>query len=256
MLIRITLIVAILAGLGVVGLNVSQVRTKITTLIAERDDWHSKYDTTYADLTKTKSELGKTKTTLAETQKNLESVTAEKDKAVKEADAQSKRAGQLADELAKTKKDRDDAQADLAAFKATGFTAPQVLSLGKTLKQAEENLAAVQDENKVFARRIERLEYQLAKYQGSNIVVYLPANLKGKILVSDPKWDFVVLDVGEDQGAREDGELLVNRDGQLVAKVIIRSVQKNRCIANVMPGWKLGEVMEGDQVIPAHPTSS
>jgi hypothetical protein len=35
----------------------------------------------------------------------------------------------------------------------------------------------------------------------------------------------------------------------LVAKVQIRSVQSDRSIANVMPGWKLSEVMEGDQVL-------
>ena len=83
----------------------------------------------------------------------------------------------------------------------------------------------------------------------------LPANLRGKVLVADPKWNFVVLNVGEDQGVLERGELLVNRDGKLVAKVMVRSVQKDRCIANVVPGWELGEVMEGDQVIPAHPAS-
>ena len=85
--------------------------------------------------------------------------------------------------------------------------------------------------------------------------VTLPASLKGKVLVADPKWNFVVLNVGEDQGVLERGELLVNRDGKLVAKVVVRSVQKDRSIANVMPGWELGEVMEGDQVIPAHPAS-
>jgi len=49
--------------------------------------------------------------------------------------------------------------------------------------------------------------------------------------------------------------LLVNRDGRLVAKVKITSVQKNRCVANVMPGWQLGDVIEGDLVIPAYPAS-
>jgi hypothetical protein len=81
------------------------------------------------------------------------------------------------------------------------------------------------------------------------------ANLRGKILVVDPKWDFVVLNIGLDQGVKEEGELLVSRDGRLVAKVIVRSLEKNRCIANVMPGWKLGEVIEGDEVSPAHPAS-
>jgi hypothetical protein len=85
--------------------------------------------------------------------------------------------------------------------------------------------------------------------------VYLPASLKGKVLVSDPKWNFVLLDVGEDKGVLERGELLVNRNGKLVAKVVVSRVQKDRCIANVLPGWELGEVMEGDLVIPAHPAS-
>jgi hypothetical protein len=71
----------------------------------------------------------------------------------------------------------------------------------------------------------------------------------------DPKWDFVVLNVGEDQGVLPDGELLVSRDGKLVAKVIVRSVQKDRSIANLVPGWQLGEIIEGDEVIPAHPAS-
>ena len=71
----------------------------------------------------------------------------------------------------------------------------------------------------------------------------------------DPKFDFVVLDIGEDQGVIPDGEMLVSREGKLVAKVVVRSVEKNRCIANILPGWKLGEVIEGDEVTPAHPAS-
>jgi hypothetical protein len=74
-------------------------------------------------------------------------------------------------------------------------------------------------------------------------------------MVVDPKWDFVVLNIGEDQGLLPDGELLVSRDGKLIAKVIVRSIQKDRSIANLVPGWKLGEVIEGDQVTPAHPAT-
>jgi hypothetical protein len=31
--------------------------------------------------------------------------------------------------------------------------------------------------------------------------------------------------------------------------VKIKSIQQNRCIANVMRGWKISDVMEGDQVL-------
>jgi cell shape-determining protein MreC len=256
MLIRISLIIAIVAGLFVAALNFIKVKEKITTLITERDEWHGKYDTTYADLTKTKSELGKTKTELAQTKQTLETTSAERDKAMAEAAIQNKRAGQLAEELTKTKMDRDDAQAQLGAYKTTGFTAEQVLNLGKTLKQKDDMLAEAQLVSKGQARQIEKLKTDLAFYKDPGTPILLPASLKGQILVSDPKWDFVVLDIGEDQGVLEHGQLLVNRDGKLVAKVKVTSVQKNRCIANVMPGWKLGEVIEGDKVIPAYPKSS
>ena len=65
----------------------------------------------------------------------------------------------------------------------------------------------------------------------------------------------VLIDVGEDQGVLPAGELLINRDGRLVAKVKVSSVQKDRSVANVLPGWQLGEIFEGDLAIPANPAS-
>jgi cell shape-determining protein MreC len=108
-------------------------------------------------------------------------------------------------------------------------------------------------EKMVLIRANARLTNELAKYEGPSHDILLPANLTGKILVVDPKWDFVVLNIGDDQGVLQNGQLLVSRDGKLVAKVIIRSIEKNRCIANIMPGWKLGQVIEGDEVTPAYP---
>ncbi len=65
----------------------------------------------------------------------------------------------------------------------------------------------------------------------------------------DPKWDFVVLDIGEKQQVVPNGVMMVSREGKLVAKVKVVSVQIDRSIANIMPGWKLNEVSEGDLVI-------
>jgi hypothetical protein len=256
MLIRITLIIAIVSGLAVGALNFVKVREKITTLIAERDDWNQKYVKADADLTKTKGELKKTSADLAETKKTLQSTTEERDKAVAEANTQVKRATALAEELGKTKGERDEAQAELAAYKATGFSPAQVMSIGKTLKQAQDSLSEAHLVIKGQKQEITKLETELLAYRDPKQHIPLPASIKGKILISDPKWGFVVLDVGQEQGVQERGELLVNRNGKLVAKVKVTSVQKDRCIANVVPGWQLGEVMEGDLVIPAYPKTS
>jgi len=256
MLIRISLIVAILAGLAVGGLNIVKVKEKVTTLQTNLKTETEAHATSENNFQKTKRDLTKTQGQLTETNQLLVSTQGERDKAVADAATQTKRATQLAEDLGKTKKELADTQSDLGAYKNSGFTPQQVLNLGKTLKQTEDNLAGAKEENLVLNKHIEKLKNELAKYtEGNERIVFMKAGIKGQIVVSDPKWDFVVLNVGDDQGVKEDGELLVSRNGKLVAKVKVRNVEKSRSIANVLPGWKLGEVLEGDQVIPAHPES-
>ena len=255
MLTRISLIVAILAGLAVGVLNFVKVKEKITVLqsdLKRETDAHNQFQKLY---TTTKSELDQTNAVLKQTIATLEATTAERDKAQTDLAAQVKRGDKLSDDLNKTRQERDTAQQDLAAYKATGHTPEWILSVDKEYKKLQDNLLGMQEENKVLGQKLKKTENELARYVDPNKPIFLPGSLKGKVLVTDPKWNFVVLNIGENQGVLEYGELLVNRNGKLVAKVIVRTVHKDQSIANVMPGWELGEVMEGDQVIPAHPAS-
>jgi cell shape-determining protein MreC len=256
MLMRISLIVAILAALGAGALNLFQVRGKINTLMSQRDDYHTQLTDTTDKWNKTKSELATTQKNLADTKQQLADSKAAQKKAEDTAAAQQKRADDLSAQLTKVTADRDAAQADLAAYKGTGKSPQEILQLISLIKQDQDAINALTEEGKKLNRTIARLQNQLNELLGTtNYVVKLPADLKGKVVVVDPKWDFVVLNVGDEQGVLQDGEMLVSRDGKLVAKVIVRTVEKNRCIANIMPGWKLGEVFEGDVVTPAHPAS-
>jgi hypothetical protein len=255
MLLRISLIVAILAGLAAGGLGYYEVSTQVPALTKQRDDENTAKKQAQTELAQTKTKLKKTESDLAQTQQDLADTKANLDKATARADAQEKRASDLTDKLADMTKQRDDAQNDLAAYKATGLTADQVVTLNKQLKSANTEIAAINSEKVVLQRHLAAVQNKLASLIGDDPTIKLPADLKGQIVVVDPKWDFVVLNIGDDQGAVEDGELLVSRQGKLVAKVILRSVQKDRSIANIVPGWKIGEPIEGDEVTPAHPAS-
>jgi hypothetical protein len=255
MLIRISLILAIIAALAAGTLNILQVRDKISTLAADRNTQHDSRVKAEGEREKAKKDLVKAEKDLAQVNQELTDAKAEDAKAVATAAAQVKRADELSDKLTKATQERDDSQTELAQWKATGYTADQVGKFSRTLKNAQEAIEVANEEKIVLQRTISRLTTRLAKYEGEDPTIRLRADLKGKILVVDPKWDFVVLNIGQDQGVLEDGELLVSRDGKLVAKVIVRSLEKDRCIANVVPGWKLGEVIEGDEVTPAHPAS-
>ena len=255
MLIRISLIVALIAGLAVSALNFVYVKEKITTLQHDlkieadaHKEFQGKFNVAQKDLTRTTAELKQTKT-------ELEASNTAKEKAEADVASLTKRADKLTEDLNKTRQEREDAQQQLAAFKALGLTPLQIAGMDKAYKALQDNLTVAETENKVLLQKVRKVETELAVYRDPTFFVPLPAGLKGKVLTSDPKWNFVVLNVGEDQGVLERGELLVNRNGRLVAKVMVSTVQKDRCIANVLPGWELGEVMEGDLVIPAHPAS-
>jgi hypothetical protein len=253
MLLRISLILAIIAALAAAGLGYYEVSTQIPALTDQRDKEHTAKVETQKELATTKTTLKKTQADLAQTQTELADTKTERDKAVARADAQSKRADELNVKLTQVAQDRDTAQNNLAAYTATGLTSDQVVALNKDLKNEQAENEAINAEKMVMLHTISRLTNQLNELISPENFVKLRADLHGKITTVDPKWDFVVLNIGEDQGAIPDGELLVSREGKLVAKVIIRSVQKNTCIANVVPGWKLGEPIEGDDVSPAHP---
>jgi len=252
---RISLIVALIAALAVGVVNIVFVKDKIHTLTTDRDTQRSAKTQAQTERAAAIKERDTAKTELTQSKAELADAKTERDKAVATATQQTKKADELADKLAKTTQERDQAQTELAAFRALGIPADQVGSLNRKLKDTQEALGIANEEKMVLIRTVTRLTNELAKYVGNDYVVKLRADLRGKILLVDPKWDFVILNIGENQGVLPDGEMLVSRDGKLVAKVIVRTVEKNRCIANIIPGWKLGEVIEGDEVTPAHPAS-
>jgi hypothetical protein len=255
MLIRLSLIVAILAALAAGVVNFTVVKGKIYILTKDRDDQRTQKEDFHHKLTATQNTLKQTQADLKQTQDDL----ADAKKAQQVAEDNLAKANTQVDDLkgklAKTTQERDDAQTQLAAYKATGLSPPEVEALNKNLKDTEQALNAENQENIVLTHTVARLQNQIDELIVQDHVVKLPPGLKGSVMAVDPKWDFVVLNVGEDQGVLKDGEMLVSRDGRLVAKIIVRSVQKDRSIANLVPGWQLSEIIEGDEVIPAHPAS-
>jgi hypothetical protein len=255
MLIRLSLILAILAGLAAGIVNFSVVKGKIDTLTNDRNDQRSQKEQAQRDLASTRKTLKETQDTLEKTKTDLAASEQKVHKLSDDLVAANGKIDDLTTKLNKTSQQLDVAQGDLQAYKNTGLTPPQVNDLSKNLKQTQQALSVANEEKLVMTHTIARLNNQVDELLGTSRPVVLPAGLKGEVMAVDPKWDFVVLNVGEDQGVLQNGELLVSRDGKLVAKVVVRSVQRDRCIANMVPGWKLGDVFEGDQVIPAHPAS-
>ena len=252
MLLRISLVIAIIAGLAVGVLNFVMVKEKIETTEKHRAEEQAAKEAAQTELASTKKDLDKTTADLKRTQENLAATEAQRDKAQAEVASVNRKAADLTEKLAKATQERDTAQSELAAYKATGLTPAQIVNFDKQIKELQKSVEVAADENSLLNRKLAKLQSaydELTKPDWRPPP--LPAALRGKVLVCDPKWDFVVLNVGEDQGVMEKGEVLVSRDGKLVAKLSVRLVEKGQCVANVLPEWKLGEVQEGDAIYPA-----
>jgi hypothetical protein len=251
MLTRICLIVAVVAGLAVAVINFIQVKEVITTTRAARDEFEKNWQNETTAHTSTKKKLTGTEAELASTKSTLRQTEEARDTALADAKTKGEQAAKLSAQLKDTTKQRDDAQAELASWEALSIPVNQVKKIIADNKESQQQIEAQKSEIKLLTTKNKSLENELAYYRDPEYAVKLPDGLKGNVLISDPKWDFVVVNIGSDQGVLERGELLVNRDGKLVAKVRVFRVEKNRSIANLVSGWKIGEVIEGDSVIPA-----
>lgn len=250
MLLRISLIIALLAGLG--GLYVGHVKIseKITTLTSDLETARNNETTARQAETKAKGEAKKAKEDLAQATQELAEKTQALESITGRLAEQEKRANKLFEDWTNVSGQLTEAQRELTAFRGAGFTVEQLRTVRETLTKLTQERDVFVDENKVLNREVNRLKAELARYTGEGSTeVPLPPGLKGKVVAVDPKYNFVVLDIGANQGVLERGKMLVSRDGKLVAKVQITRVEPNRSIANIIPEWKQDDVMEGDQVL-------
>lgn len=253
MLLKISLGLALLAGLATLYVGHVQVGGKITDLNASLANTQAELQTAQGENATLKSDNKKIATSLEERTRELGDAT----KAIADtravADEQRARADKAAADLATATGQRNEAQQELSQWRLFEMTPEQIRNNLARLRGVERERDVFTEENKAALRQIAALQARLDRYEPrGQRDPELPAGTKGTIVAVDPKYDFVVLNIGGNQGLVENATLLVNRDGKLVGRVRITQVQPDRAIANVMPEWKQSdadEIMEGDQVI-------
>ena len=79
----------------------------------------------------------------------------------------------------------------------------------------------------------------------------LKNGLEGEVLAVNQGWGFVVLSIGDRQGAVANGEMILERGGDQIGKVRITSVEPSTSVADIIPGSLARgvKVQPGDRVI-------
>ena len=250
-MLRLALVLALVAGIIALVVNFAVTKPAIeaqtedlTKTKADLASTTVAKDTAVAEAKVSKANADKSAKELSETKVSLETASTE-------ASTQKTRADKLATDLSKASKDRNEAQQELARWQVLNVQPEQVAKLQNDFKDATEAKAVLGEEKKIFIRKVANLQVRLDRYENSEDRPVEMPGLKGSVLAVDPKWDFVLLDIGEKQGAKERGIVLVRRGDKLVGKARIVTVENDRCIANLLPDWKQGDiaVAAGDNVL-------
>ena len=243
------LILVIALGLASIGVSQFQVKAKIDQLSgdlaqATQDAQNARNAQRKAENAErqAKADLETLNGQFAEAQTRLEETT-------RIAQQQRVRANDLENELLTTTSQRNEAQRELAQWRALGVDIQVIQSMKDDLLAAREEISAGKAEREILLRESGQLEYDLSKYEGPDTEIAMRDGLKGTVVAVDDNWDFVVVSVGENDGARQSGKLMVSRDGKLVGKVQITTLESNQSVANVLPGWKQADIQVGDTVL-------
>jgi hypothetical protein len=248
MLLKISLVLAILVGAATLFFTGS-VKQKIDDQTARANTAEQAQKTAEDGQRQAKADAKKSKEAFENASKELNTATNLLGEVSKNLAIQQKRADKASADLVGMTEERNQARQELNQWTALGFPIDKVREQLSQNKQLTSEREALQTENKTLSRKYRETFARLRRYEGDDTDPPLPAGTKGKVVAVDPKYDFVVLDIGANQQLVEGAKMLVNRDGRLVAKVKITRVEPNRSIANIIPEWKQDDVVEGDQVV-------
>lgn len=229
-----------------------------------------KVDAIQGDLTEKKkataqalTDLGKATKSQKKAEDELGGAKAEVEAKDKELTAKKGEVDTINAALAKTKEELAAAQ-ELAKNQTPGAAptpAADVEQMQRDLQaakdaksKAENDLAEVKQNQDTLTRQLmeEKSKTTAAQTQVRSYKEdFTRPGVTGTILAYNPGWNFVVLSIGDKQSLKAGKEMVVTRDGQMVGKVRVKTVEPTTSIADVIPSSvpKGQSVQPGDRVV-------
>lgn len=105
-------------------------------------------------------------------------------------------------------------------------------------------------ENQILTGKLKGFEKELAGLKEEiEILRKTPENLRGKVVMVQPDWGFMILDIGHRHHVQTNSEFIVYRDDRLVTKVKVVDVKESNSIAEFMRGFQKLPPQVGDTVV-------
>ena len=81
-----------------------------------------------------------------------------------------------------------------------------------------------------------------------NVKILTGKKFAGKVLVVNKKYNFIIVNIGKDDGIEDGTVLIVHRGKKFIGKAAVKRTYKNMSAADLIDDWKQDEVNKGDGV--------
>ena len=209
--------------LPVLGRELSKANLVAQTVLQGWDDTKTDLENTRQDLENTRAELENTKSQLEDARTEIV---------------------QLNDTI-RTKNEELDEKSNLIATledeKST--LESQVDALTEEVATMQDQLAQLEEEKGFLETQLEKCEDKFKKD-----ITMVPGTT-AKIVYANAEWNFVVINIGSEDGAQTTAEMIIYRGENMIGKIRISSVRDHVAIAEVLSDFQQDTVEEGDYVL-------
>jgi seryl-tRNA synthetase len=168
-------------------------------------------------------------------------------------DEKQKEIASLQTPVQEAKKNQNASPADNSATASAADLLSQVDDLRRQLDSAEKEKAFLSEKLQDIQDRADQPKEGKKRREAAREAAPHRTGLRGAILAVNQAYNFVVLNLGTRHGVESNAEMLVLRDGALVGKIRISSVEPATAIGDIITGSlaRGAQIQPGDNVIYA-----
>jgi hypothetical protein len=119
----------------------------------------------------------------------------------------------------------------------------QVADLTAQIATLQDQIATLEEDKAVIEAQLEKCDKELNKE------ITMKPGTTAKVVYANAEWNFVVIDIGSNEGAQSTAEMIIHRGDSMVGKIRLSAIRDNVSIAEVLPDFQKDTVKEGDDVL-------
>ncbi|MBI3321216.1 MAG: hypothetical protein HYZ91_02985 [Candidatus Omnitrophica bacterium] len=219
--------------------------------LAENDDLKVRLQDLQQTKSRMETELTRARTELTQAQEELAKSTEAKETLARSIEDREREISRLTKEMEQTQRESKQSADRLAELQKLNETAKQQLAdLRKAKEQLEAKVMELSGQPLVELDKVTVSDQKASGAEGmvmpASATVATPSN--GQIVVVNREYDFIVMNLGKNQGLSVGQEFQIVRGDEVLGKVKVEKVYDELSAATILPESQKNNIREGDTV--------